>query len=242
MPIGRFLEISLPVGDIRESLAFYEHLGFAQALAGDSWPHPYAVVTDGRLVLGLHQAPLPGILLTYVLPGLDRQVERLESLGFGSETLRLGNEDFNRMTFAGPGGQRIMLVEARTFSPPGDGPGESLCGYFSEFGMPAREPDATAAAWERLGFVALDAVQDPFPRRSLVSEALNLGLYRTRAFREPLLVFEEADMARRLDRLRQLGITTGDEMPDALEAGANAVLTAPEGTRLLLLEATAGIR
>ena len=52
--LGRFLEISLHTPDIQESLEFYESLGFAQASVGEIWPHPYAVVTDGRLFLGLH--------------------------------------------------------------------------------------------------------------------------------------------------------------------------------------------
>ena len=41
--------------DVPASLAFYESLGFVQARVGDAWSHPYAVVTDGRLFLGLHE-------------------------------------------------------------------------------------------------------------------------------------------------------------------------------------------
>ena len=48
-PLGRFLEISIHTPVIRESLEFYESLGFVQAAVGETWPHPYAVVTDGTV-------------------------------------------------------------------------------------------------------------------------------------------------------------------------------------------------
>ena len=89
--------------------------------------------------------------------------------------------------------------------------------------------------WEALGFVALDAVNDPFPHTTLTGSHLNLGLYRTRALRQPVLTFEDEHMAERLGRLREKKFTLSDEMPDSLDAATNGVLIAPEGTRLLLL-------
>ena len=53
-PLGRFHELTLPTPDIRASVEFYERLGFWQAETGDAWSHPYGVVTDGRIALGLH--------------------------------------------------------------------------------------------------------------------------------------------------------------------------------------------
>src|SRR5690606_25003425 len=97
--------------------------------------------------------------------------------------------------------------------------------------------DLVRAFWEPLGFVALEEEQQPFPRTSLTSDHLNLAFYRTRAFRTPLLTFEDPAMRERIARLRELGLTLTDEMPDGLDETANAVLIAPEGSRLLLLEA-----
>jgi hypothetical protein len=65
---------------------------------------------------------------------------------------------------------------------------------------------------------------------------LNLGLYRTRTLRQPVLTFEDPDMRERLTRLRERGFTLSDEMPDSLDDATNAILEAPEGTRLLLLQ------
>ena len=89
--------------------------------------------------------------------------------------------------------------------------------------------------WESVGFVALDEEAQPFPRTALVSDGLDLALYRTRALRHCVLTFEDSAMAQRLARLRERGIQVSDEMPDTLDDAANGVLVAPEGTRLLLL-------
>lgn len=233
--LGRFLEISLPVTDILASLEFYERLGFTQATAAEAWPYPYAVVGDGRLFLGLHQTTLPSLTLTYVRPDLALHLTRFESLGMTATAAVLGNEAFNRATFQDPAGQNLMLVEARTFSPPPEPGAESLCGYFSEVGVPTRDFAAMRAYWEALGFVALEASDAPFVRQTLTSEHLNIGLYRTRGLRHPVLTFENTDMKRRLDLLRRNGLPLSDEMPDALEGDENAVLIAPEGTRLFLM-------
>lgn len=237
MRLGQFLEISLHTPAIQESLAFYESLGFQQAPVGETWPHAYAVVTDGRLFLGLHGAAIPSPTLTFVSPELLRGVDELAALGVEIDDAQLAGDVFNQVSFRDPGGLNVRLIEARTFSPPQLEPGHgSVCGYFSEFGLPVRDPEAARGFWEPLGFVALDEESTPFARTSITSDRLNLALYRTRAFRTPLLTFEDEHMRERLSRLRERGLTLSDEMPDSLDEASNAVLIAPEGTRLLLLQ------
>lgn len=236
-PIGRFLEISVYAPDIRESLAFYEALGFEQALVGEAWPHPYAVVTDGRLSIGLHADYIREPTLTFVVPELRTKLAALEALGVVFDEINIATDTFNRATFADPTGQRVQLIEARTFSPPALEPQHaSTCGYFAEYGIPTRTSEAASAFWEPLGFVALSQVATPFPRTELTSDHLNLGLYRTRALRQPVLTFQDEDMRERLAHLRERGLSFTDEMPDALDEHCNGVLVAPEGTRLLLME------
>ena len=234
---GRFLEISLYTPEIRESLAFYESLGLVQARVGEVFKHPYAVVTDGRLFLGLHGEPAPSPALTFVLPRLMHGVDQLEQLGIEFEDLKLGNEVFNRATFRDPSGQCVNVVEARTFSPPQlDAQPATTCGYFRELGLPTREQGPMRVFWESLGFVAWEEEPEPFARMAITSDHLNLSLYRSRAFRQPLLTFEDPDMRERLARLKERGFQLSDEMPDSLDESCNGVLIAPEGTRLLLLQ------
>jgi hypothetical protein len=233
---GRFLEISLYAPEIRESLAFYESLGFVQAPVGEAFNHPYAVVTDGRLFLGLHgRAASPA--LTFVMPRLMHGMEQLEALRIELEDLQLGNEVFNRVSFRDPSGQCVNVFEARTFSPPQfETDPVTSCGYFSEYGLPVREQEPMRVFWEALGFVAWDEQTEPFARTAITSDHLNLALYRSRAFRQPVLTFEDQDMRERLASLKERGFRLSDEMPDSLDESCNAILVAPEGTRLLLLQ------
>jgi len=235
--LGRFLEISIHTAVIQESLEFYQSLGFEQAPVGETWPHPYAVVTDGRLFIGLHGALIRSPALTFVLPELATGVDKLREHGVSFDQERLGSDVFNQAAFRDPSGQTVNVLEARTFSPPHlDSTVLTTCGYFSEFGLPVRDIAASRDFWEPLGFVALEEEAQPFPRTALTSDLLNLGLYRARSLRQPVLTFEDPDMRERLTRLRERGFNLSDEMPDSLDASTNAILEAPEGTRLLLMQ------
>src|SRR5882672_880732 len=97
--LGRFLEISVHAPSVLESLEFYQKLGFSQAEVGDTWRHAYAVVTDGRLFIGLHEREFVSPALTFVKPDLWRYLEQLEILGVELEFSRLGGEVFNEAGF-----------------------------------------------------------------------------------------------------------------------------------------------
>jgi catechol 2,3-dioxygenase-like lactoylglutathione lyase family enzyme len=234
---GRFLEISLATADIAAAVHFYEHIGFHQVPVNDIWPHRYAVLTDGRLWLGLHETVLPSPLLTFVQPELQRRLSQLQATGMQFASTTLGNAVFNEASFIDPHGCHARFIEARTFALDAErNPHLSDCGYFSEFALPVREFEAGRNFWERLDFIALEEVTAPIPRVTLTSAALNLALYRSRAFRQPMLVFEDEHMAQRISKLRGKGLQLTDEMPDVLDADQNAVLLAPDGIRILLLQ------
>src|SRR3954462_8852073 len=108
--LGRFLEISIHAPDIQESLRFYERLGFVQAAVGDTWTHPYAVVTDGHLYIGLHGKLIPPIALTFVQPNVAAHVERMRASGIEFDRVSFDNEAFHEATFADPHGMRINLL------------------------------------------------------------------------------------------------------------------------------------
>jgi len=232
--LGRFLEVSVRAPDVVASLAFYESLGFVQAATGDTWTHPYGVVTDGRLSIGLHQSRAPTPALTWVVPGLARHAPALEALDIEFEFARLDEASFNELGFLDPSGQMVTLLEARTFSPPGVSAAHATeLGYFEEFGIPTADLDASSAFWDRLGFIAFDPVREPFGKVVVASRDLNVGLYDL-DLRAPVLTFSAPDMTERIVRLRERGLPFRDRLPRGLSARDNALLEAPEGTLLLL--------
>lgn len=235
--LGRFLEFSLATPDIQASLDFYARLGFSQAEVGEAWPHPYAVVTDGRICLGLHERAIPAPSITFVKPGLLKHLEILEELAVDFEFRSLGNDVFNEIGWLDPSGQLIRLIEARTFSPSKRaGIDTSRCGYFLEIALPTADFAASKAYWERLGFVGMEEMNDRLPHISCTSDYVDLGLYAPSHLRRSTLRFEVDDVGGALVRLAEVGISPAGEIPAPLRQLPAAVLIAPEGTPILLSE------
>ncbi len=151
--LGRFLEYSIARRISGASLEFYARLGFSQAEVGEAWPHPYAVVTDGRIHLGLHQDFDPAPSLTFVKPDLLKHLAALESCGRQLSNFA-GSATMCSTSSAGSIRRAISirLVEARTFSPTKRAATDtSACGYFLEIALPAPSIEASKNFWEKLG-------------------------------------------------------------------------------------------
>lgn len=237
--IGRFHEFSVHAPDVLASIAFYERLGFTQVTTGEAWAYPYAVVTDGRLAIGLHQrellqSPLPA----FVLPELSGKLAALERIGIEILDRRLGSDVFNEASLGMPDGQVIRLLEARTFSPSQRAPGEvSRLGWFEEFALPVADVPQAQHFWEQLGFVPAEEGDEPYPHVGLTSDSLNVALLRAGVLKRPALMFTDAAMPARIATLAEAGIEFARRPPGNLDPARHALLVAPEGTQLLLTTA-----
>lgn len=235
--LGRFHEISLCVRDIRAAVEFYERLGFTQAATTDALAHRYGVLVDGPLFLGLHERPGPSPVLTFVRPDVAGFAQELRERGLRLTHCRTGPDEFHEIGFTAPCGQTVAVLEARTYSPPSRNPlPTGALGYFSELALPARDPDAAAAFWSDLGFVAMDLDEDPWVRLPLTSDHLNISLHRSRILDRPTLVFRAGDAPERIARLRTLGLPVSPELPRGLDPDCNALFEDPDGNALLLLQ------
>ncbi|MBS0394531.1 MAG: hypothetical protein JSR54_07890 [Proteobacteria bacterium] len=232
--LGRFLELTLPTPRILESWQFYQRLGFSSAIVGETWSHRYSVVTDGRLVIGLHEEPaVAAPQLTYVLPELARHLPALEHLGIEFDRRQLADDTFNEAVFTAPDGQEVRLLEARTFSPP-EHPPPTRLGWFEEYALPVADLGSAREYWERLGFVTAAEAEDPWPHLSLTSDTFDLGLYLTRELPRPTLVFSCDDGVALRERLAEVGIEPEARLPRSLDPASHVLIVAPEGTRLLI--------
>lgn len=233
--LGRFLEFSISTSDIRASVDFYAGLGFSHAEVGEARSHPYAVMTDGRICLGLHQKAMPAPSLTFVKPNLLKHLAELEARGVDFEFRHLGNNVFNEVGWFDLTGQLVRLIEARTFSPSKRlATDTSRCGYFLEISIPAPDRELAKAYWEQFGFVGIDEENERVPHVSCTSDFINLGLYRPADLRRTALLFEVDDVGGALARLAEVDILPNGELPPALRGSPAAALTAPEGTLILL--------
>ncbi|HET7809347.1 MAG TPA: hypothetical protein VFL16_02120 [Steroidobacteraceae bacterium] len=232
--LGRFHEISIEAGDIADSVGFYERLGFSQCGTTDTWTHPYGVLSDGKLFIGLHQFKFPSPTITYVHANAAQQAHVIEKHGIELAWKRTGEDAFNEFGFLDPSGQAVRVQEAATHFAGGND-ATSLCGDFAEFSVPSAEFQPMQEFWEPLGFVAMGESETPYLRMSMTSDHLNLAVHRPRMLEMPTLVFASADMGERIERLRSLGLEFSDDLPKGLDPRHSGLLIAPEGTALLLV-------
>lgn len=236
--LSQFLELGIATRDVAAALAFYESLGFVQAPVGGAWPHSYAVVTDGRLCLGLHALDFGHPLLTFVTPDLRTRLGGLQDLGIEVEHARIDEVSLNEAAFRDPTDHVVRLLEARTFSPPALDPcHESRLGYFEEYLLATEDPSAAGRFWERLGFVAFAADGSTTGRVVASSRDLNLA-FEDIPLDSPVLCFAASDMHDRVATLRTRGFAFARRLPRALAAldPEAALLLAPDGVHLLLVQ------
>jgi catechol 2,3-dioxygenase-like lactoylglutathione lyase family enzyme len=228
--LGNFHEVSVHSDDLVSSLAFYEQLGFAQLETGDVWEHSYAVVSDGLIVIGLHQHAFDSPALTFVRPDLKNYLYALKRAHIKLAFQKLADDEFNELGFADPSGIIITLLEARTHGPQFDDRRPSLCGRFLEVSLGVDDVESAARFWERIGFEVVGSSDAAHPAMRLCREGLNVGLHQTRCPRA--LSFIGNDLEARIEFLKTKGF-----MPDRhTPIGHGASLVGPEGTQLLLFE------
>ena len=236
---GTFHELSVAVDEVRSAVEFYERLGFSQASTTDTFTHPYGVLTDGRLYVGVHQRTGASPVLTFVRPGIAGSIAAFAAAGIHLTRCHTGEEVFNEIAFTDPFGHEVAVLEARTYSPVARKDTDvSLCGDFAELSLPAHDFSAAQAFWEPLGFVAAEESPAPYPHLTLTSDHLDLAFHAPEVCARPLLVFNAADMGARIERLRTLGFTPGSAPLQVSASAGSALLEAPGGTLLLLLEAS----
>jgi catechol 2,3-dioxygenase-like lactoylglutathione lyase family enzyme len=223
---GKFLEVSVPTGDILRSLAFYRALGFAELTTGDVRAWHYAVVSDGHIALGLHGGGIGEPALSFVRPNLARQVRALEAAGHDFEYQRLGADEFNEAALRSPDGHLILMMEARTFSPGDDEKGlKPVIGHCTEVILACGDTAVTRGFFESAGFLPADDGHAEVVR--LQTPGVTLGLRESTGPAAITLRFAARDVRRVLQALEEKELK-------AVRGTEGHVLKAPEGTRLVI--------
>ncbi len=224
---GRFLEVSIPVDDIRASLAFYTALGFAELVGGDIRRYFYGIVSDGRIAIGLHAGGIDEPALSFVRADVAAcwppGVKDDPSPSFA----RLGVDDFHEIGMHTPDGHLLIVMEAATFSRASmaDGP-PPVIGHCVEIGLGCRDIENAVHFWTEAGFVAeRDTVEESV---ELLAPGLRLGLHTDLRPGRMVLRFTPDDLDAALDALERCGTP-------ARHDGAGYRVTAPEGTQLELV-------
>jgi hypothetical protein len=236
--LGQFLEFSFSAEPLAPAFEFYRSLGFQPATVGDQLKDPYVALFDGGVAVGLHARPQDGPLLTFVRPRLRDYARALRRAGVEFENASLADDEFNQALFSDPSGQRIALIEARTFTP-GEWNSNNVraCGEFLEYSIPAHSLERSRSFWETFGFAVVAQGETPQPWLRLAGRGLVIGLHQA-GFRAGLS-FQSRQLDARLQYLQVQGVGSKAGAPVAERGRESATLTSPDGSAIYLLEARA---
>lgn len=243
MKPGSFVEFDLAVKDVQVAQAFYESLGF-KAVAAAKADHPVAAVTDGNVVLALHQAEFASPTITYYGADLAAGMNRLQENGVAATVLKKKNGAATEVEFTGPGGQRVLLKSEAPVARPvvgfemmtaegsqGTAKHYSKIGIFGEFSIAVKERATAAAFWQKLGFQKMYESDIPYPWGIYSDSVTVLGLHQTTEFKETALSFFSKDSQDRILKLKGEGFTFVIEMDPT-----NAVMQSPDGQMIFVFK------
>ncbi len=226
----QFLELSIPAPDVQESLAWYQTLGFSEMPTTDARPQRYGVVSNGDFCIGLYGENLDRPGLTFVRRDLARHVRSMLAAGQEFEQTQLGIDAFHEARQRDPDGTLAILLEARTFSPGHTRTGLLAIGDLLNIALPCMDNGDSLRFWQRYGFIGVENSANA----SVELHTPGLTLELAAGTRQLTLRLQPANFAacmRLLERDHSL-------KPFATDVSRGVELTAPEGTRLQLLDPT----
>ena len=235
--LGNFLEFGLAGQPVAEAFEFYRSMGFQPVAVGDILEHPYAVVSDGDVCIGLHEWEREGPVLTFVRPDLSDYVRALRRQRIELEFAHLATDEFNELGFRDPNGQLVTLLEARTFSPGSWLDHErSVCGRFLEFSLATRSAGESRDFWAPLGMEVVEEGEDPHHWIRLQGRGLTVGFHESSTFVSGL-TFAADDVAARIAYMKAKGVELTAGSPLRRAPTESATLAAPGGGRIFLVAA-----
>jgi catechol 2,3-dioxygenase-like lactoylglutathione lyase family enzyme len=230
MKLGEVVQITLSTDRIRDSLPFYQTLGF-QVVERSQTDPPWVLLTDGVILLLLGEDPSPFQGLTYFAADMQARIDAMEAQGMVFADKGHGPDIPYRAAFFDPNGFRVNLVQyapGQIFQP--DGQSFAKCGTFGELSIPTTNLEETAAFWEQFGFSrAAGVITEPYPWAILSDGLITLGIHQTRRFHERMLTYFDPAMGARLTELRAAGIEFEWEEQDPEGRTIYALAISPEG-------------
>jgi len=239
--LGQFVEFDLAVKDVPGSSKFYESLGFKGTVAAKI-SHPAAALTDGSIVLALHQTEFPSPTITYYGSNLPECLRALQADGVKVNILKKENGKPAEVEFADLNGQRVVLkaqapvsrpdVAFEMMSPAGPQTKEkhySKLGVFGEFSTATKDRAASALFWQKFGFKKMHESDSPYPWGIYVDGLTVIGLHQSTEFKEPALSFFCKDSQERIVALKNEGFTFVADIDPT-----NSVMKSPDGQMIFV--------
>lgn len=236
MKLGNYAHISISVRQLQESEPFYELLGFRRIMHSED-PHPWSLMTDGRVNVHLFEALFPSPALHYFSSHMQDKVLELMRLNIHPKLQKSADGGRMQHEFFDPNELSIMLMHFDDASMPlPNGFSQSRLGTFGELAIDTGSVEESVGFYQKLDFRVVLRGSKPYPWAVLNDGTMTLSFHETQNFRSPALTYYAPDVESRLRTVRDAGIAAIRELHDDQRRTAGAVLTAPDGQLFFLLE------
>ena len=232
--LGEVACVYVTTTNLDSSVALYEKLGFLKTNS-NTFPVPWAQVSDGSLLIMMRQDATPYIGLTYYAAEVEKLAGQLEKEGIvfvqkpkeGDPIKRYyikSPDGFNIVLssnlggFQQPTGATLLTMKQSDFTLPEKYPNKQ-CGAFGEFAQPVADLKTSIAFWEKLGFKASAEMKEPYPHVILTDGLMIIGLHQTTHFNYPAVTYFGMNTEQRIRQLKEKGLTNFSEV-----AGKNNVV------------------
>ncbi len=112
--LGRFGEFSIPVKSVAQAVIFWAKLGF-EPLHIAKIPYPYSIMSDGLIVIGLHQSgDFDDFTITYFADDMQKRVTTLDDEGLELHPMksRTTHDTYDNAAFRSPDNQQFFLFNS----------------------------------------------------------------------------------------------------------------------------------
>lgn len=215
--LGEVACVYVTTTNLDSSVALYEKLGLSM-IASNTYPVPWAQVSDGALLVMMRKDDKPYIGLTYYTADINSTVEKLEKDSIVFTQKPKPGDAIQRYYFKSPDGLNIMLAQnLGAFTQPtgktlltmkqdeyadaGKYPNKEL-GVFGEFCHPVADLQKSLTFWKKLGFKVMGQMKEPYPHAILSDGLMIIGLHQTDHFNYPAVTYFSVDTGKKLKALK----------------------------------------
>ncbi len=225
--LGEVASIYVTSPDLDSSVALYEKLGFPK-IAWNVMPSPWALVSDGSLLIMMRRDSVKYTGLTYYTKNIESTVAQLEKNGIVFTQKPKEEDLIKRYFFKSLDGLNIMLASnVGLFKQPTgitmlnmnpiarqseDQYPNKQCGAFGEFCHPVTDLNSSIEYWKKLGFEVKSQMAQPYPWAILSDGLMLIGLHQTKNFSYPAVTYFGLNTEKRVQGLKEKGVAGFTEM------------------------------
>jgi hypothetical protein len=243
--LGDVATVYITTSNLDSSVALYEKLGFSK-IGSNTYPVPWAQVSDGSLLITMRKDDTRYIGLTYYAADVDKIAADLEKEGITFNQKPKEGDPLKRYRFKSPDGFDIVIsnnlggfeqpkgitminMKPADFNSADKYPNKQ-CGVFGEFAQPVKDLARSLEFWKKLGFKSNAEMKEPYPHSILSDGLMIIGLHQTDHFNYPAITYFGLNTEKRVQQLKEKGLTAFDEM----QGKNNVVLKTWEGQHFFI--------